>query len=339
MEEIPITRSAQGQRLDRFLKKYMPDASSGFLYKMLRKKNIKLNGGRAEGNVILKEGDRVQIYFSETTLAAMGVHKTKKTMPAAPDAALREQVRVLYGSRDILLLHKPAGMLTQRAKKEDDSLNDVLTDYCLARGCLTEADLKTFRPAAAHRLDRNTSGLVLCGITVAGLQTLSRLLKDRRLEKYYLALVKGEVKRDADLGGYLIKNERNNTVMVSETPEDGGQPARTRIHVLKAREEASLLKVELITGKSHQIRAHLAQLGHPILGDYKYGDRALNDRLKKECGLRSHLLHSFELLFPEFAAGKDPILGELSGRHFFDPAPEEFARVARKYKLPLQQEE
>lgn len=334
MREVRITKAQAGQRMDRFLSKYLPEASSGFLHKMLRKKNIKLNEKKAEGNEKLTDGDRIQIYFSEETLEKF-MGKGQKTMAehrelTGRQKALRKQVRLLFSSENVLVFHKPAGMLTQRADKKDDSLNDYLLDYCREKGYVDEQTLTSFRPSVANRLDRNTSGIVLCGITTAGLQTLSLLLKERKLEKNYLCLVEGRVEKNQKIRGYLKKNERDNRVILYRKPVEGAVPIETWYQVVSRSEQASLLKVRLITGKSHQIRAHLASIGYPIFGDRKYGRRSWNDRLQKEEELKYQMLHSYELKAPEGIALS---LKELEGLHIVDPLPADFAKVLCTFGL------
>ena len=330
MRELVITKREEGQRLDRFLCKYLPEAPSGFLHKMLRKKNVKLNDGKAAGNEKIKQGDRIQIYFSEETLDKFTGRNSKKEKTTRAltqkQKELRGQVKVLYATEDVLILHKPAGMLTQKAEKEDDSLNDYLIDYCLEKGILTEEGLTVFRPSVANRLDRNTSGIVLCGISMAGLQALGRLMKERNLEKYYLCLVHGRVEQDRKLKGWLLKDEKTNRVRLFSKPVEGAAPIETWYQVLEKREEVSLLKIRLITGKSHQIRAHLASVGHPILGDGKYASGKMNQEMKKE-GIRYQLLHSYELKVPDNVKG---LPEELSGLHITAPLPSEFLTIMKK---------
>lgn len=334
MREIRITKAQEGQRLDRFLGKYLPEASSGFLHKMLRKKNIKLNEKKAEGNEKLLDGDRIQIYFSEETLEkfAGNSHKKaeKKQELTREQKELRKQVRLLFASENVLIFHKPAGMLTQKAERTDDSLNDYLLDYCREKGYVDEQTLRSFRPSVANRLDRNTSGIVLCGITTAGLQALSALLKERKLEKNYLCLVKGKVERNQKIRGYLKKNEKDNLVTLYQKPVEGAVPIETWYQVLSSTRQASLLKVRLVTGKSHQIRAHLASAGYPLLGDGKYGNRSLNERLRKENGVKYQMLHSYELIVPENVSLP---LKELEGLHVIDPVSTDFANVLKKWNV------
>ncbi len=334
MKEIKITKQEEGQRLDRYLKKYLPEASSGFIHKMLRKKNITLNETKASGGEKLKEQDSIRIFFSEETLKKfMGNSgeraKEKKTKA---ESEYRSQIKVLYQDENVILLHKPAGLLTQKAEIGDDSLNDYLLDYCLEQNILTKEAVRTFRPAAVNRLDRNTSGIVLAGLTTRGLQELSELLKKRTLDKYYLCLVKGFMKGEKTLKGFLTKDREKNKVSFSREKKEGSVPILTKYSVLDANEEASLLKIELVTGKSHQIRAHLASQGHPVLGDYKYGDRNFNQRAKKACGIQTQMLHSYEVRFPEIKAG---VLSPLQGKTITAPPPREFEKAMRWLKLSL----
>ena len=320
MREIEISQREAGQRLDRFLAKYMPQASSGFLHKMLRKKNIKRNQARAEGSDKLEAGDRIQLYLSEETLDKFCSPALKTVSQGAEESRSggrqksgkdleRKEVRILYRDEDILAFHKPSGMLSQKADSHDDSLNDYLIDYCLDQGILTREDLRTFRPSVANRLDRNTSGIILCGISVRGLQKLSRLLKDRDMGKYYICLVKGEMEGEDRLAGYMNKDRKTNKVTYSRKKSAGAAEVVTEYRVLDHSREASLLEIHLITGKSHQIRSHLASIGHPLLGDYKYGDRSLNDTLKKKYGLCHQLLHCCRVCIPDGPVIHDPVPG------------------------------
>ena len=347
MKEIIITKREEGQRFDRFLGKYLPGASSGFLHKMLRKKNIKLNGKKAEGKEKLNAGDQIQIFFADETLEKFqssqkdksnfynaSKSKEKANVGREPERRrltkeeqeLRSQVRVLYSSEDILIFHKPAGMLSQRAKASDDSLNDYLMDYCIKNRIISREELAGFRPSIANRLDRNTSGIVLAGISIRGLQMLAAMLRERTLGKYYLCLVEGRVKEDACIAGYLTKEEKNNKVSLHKEKVDGASYIETEYKVLKSTDKASLLKIRLITGKSHQIRGHLASIGHPVFGDYKYGDREFNNQIKWKDGINYQLLHSYELVVPK---GE----GELSGLHIIDPVPKAFHQVQKRWDL------
>ena len=335
MKEISVSRVEEGQRLDRFLGKCLPAASSGFLHKMLRKKNIKLNGRRADGSELIQSGDQIQIYFSDDTFEKFSerpVHSFQKERAkantrtrklTAEQAALRKKVRILYKDDDIVVLHKPAGMLSQKSVPQDDSLNDYLLDLCREKEWLSEETMEHFRPSVANRLDRNTSGIVLCGISIKGLQFLSGILKKRDLHKYYLALVAGRVPGSCLIKGYLTKDEKRNKALFSKTPGEGSVPIETEYHVLAAGDEVTLLKIRLITGKSHQIRAHLAGEGYPILGDPKYGDREINRRMKKEWDITYQMLHAHEIDFKQ----------HYGGLVITDEIPDVFNRVLNHYGM------
>jgi len=339
MKEITITKIQEGQRLDRFLGKCLPGASRGFLYKMLRKKNIKLNETKADGSEKLSAGDRIQIYFSDETYAGFAGSAAEppkdreggrrrssagRYRGSSTEAdRLRGEVSILHRDEDILILHKPAGMLTQKSAAGDDSLNDYLLDLCRREKWLDEEALTYFHPSVANRLDRNTSGIVLCGISMKGLQQLSSALRDRSLEKYYLALVAGKVVRPGSVRGYLIKDREKNKVLFSPYPMEGGAPVETEYEPVSSGAEASLLKVRLITGKSHQIRVHLASEGFPILGDSKYGDLRINRKLRKDLGITCQLLHSYEIDFGS----------HFKGMVIRDPMPESFVRTMEYFGL------
>lgn len=334
MREITVTRAEEGQRFDRYLIRYMPGITSGFLHKMLRKKNIKLNGGRASGSEKLQEGDRIQIYFSDETLEKFtGQEERTARRLSAEQKKLRREVRLLYATDDVLFFHKPAGMLTQKARQEDDSLNDYLLDYCREHGMAGTEEKSVFRPSVANRLDRNTSGIVLCGTTTAGLQMLSRLLRERSLEKYYLCIVRGQVHGSRKVKGWLVKDERRNTVTLRRTFMEGADPVETWYEALAVSAEATLFKVRLITGKSHQIRAHLASEGHPVLGDYKYGNRQDNDRLKRATGICYQMLHSSELQIPGQA---ESVPESMRGLRITDPPPEPFIQAMEYFGLTME---
>ena len=220
MVELIIREKEAGQRLDKYLHKYLKEAGTGFLYKMLRKKNITLNGKKATGNEILNCGDAVKLFLADETILKFGgilagcqgnedgwgKNEYKKAYEQFKD------LNIVYENHHILVVDKPSGILTQKAAPEDVSLNEWLIGYLLDKGALTEEELHTFKPSVCNRLDRNTSGMVICGKTLAGSQKMGELLKDRSLHKYYQLYVKGNVRTGARIEGYLKKDERTNTV-------------------------------------------------------------------------------------------------------------------------------
>ena len=203
---------------------------------------------------------------------------------------------------------------------------EYLTGYLLEEGAVTEASLHTFRPSVCNRLDRNTSGIVAAGKTLAGLQELSGLFHDRSLHKFYRCLVKGVIKNEKYIKGYLHKDEKCNKVTVQEKETPGALPIETRYRPLGDNGSVTLLEVELITGRTHQIRAHLSGTCHPLVGDYKYGSRAFNEEYRKKYGLKSQLLHAYRLEIPEIPGR----LSYLSGREFTAPLPRQFQNILKE---------
>lgn len=354
MQSVTIGTNQAGQRLDKFLHKYLPLAGSGFLYKMLRKKNITLNGKKAEGREILQVGDEVRTFFSEETFAKFS-GRTGQTGGNSPGEGLSGHpahsidslkagaamhmageyraayerlrgVKVLYEDRDCLILDKPSGVLTQKAAADDLSLNEWMIGFLLERDPALGEELATFRPSVCNRLDRNTSGIVLCGKSLAGLQFLNSCLKERRIRKFYRTICLGEIGEAASVEGYLVKDPSGNRVAVAREMPPGGDssPIRTSYRPIASAHGYTLLEVELITGKSHQIRAHLASLGHPLAGDAKYGIEAANRALRAKYGLTHQLLHAWRVTFPREAFG--PGL-ELSGRSVTAPVPAQFRKL------------
>ncbi|MFR8015385.1 MAG: RluA family pseudouridine synthase [Pilosibacter sp.] len=326
MREIVIEKNEAGQRLDKFLAKYMNEASKSFFYKMMRKKNITLNGKKCEGNEKLAEGDVVKLFLAEDTIekfSSVQVQEVKKV-----------DLDILYEDDEIILVNKPAGMLSQKAKETDESLVEYLIDYLLGSGKLTESGLRAFRPSVCNRLDRNTSGIVAAGKSLAGLQMLSGVFKDRSIHKYYQCLVSGEIRDVKTVDGWLLKDEKKNQVRILTDVEakrfegKGGDEEpkriRTKYEPIATDGRFTLLRVTLLTGRSHQIRAHLASLGHPIVGDFKYGGVSKVNPSGRT--VKYQLLHSYRLEFPKLA---EPFV-YLSGRVFEAPLPGYFGSVLKE---------
>ena len=361
MQSVQIGKNQAGQRLDKFLHKYLPNAGKSFLYKMLRKKNITLNGKKAEGSEILMVGDEVRVFFSEETFAkfsggsfagacldaaAMEDGRLKggeRTGKGAETADLAEEcltayerlrgISVVYEDADCLILDKPAGILTQKAEKADLSLNEWMIGYLLVRNPAFRKELSTFHPSVCNRLDRNTSGIVLCGKSLAGSQYLSQCIRERKVHKFYMAICAGEFLKEQRVDGYLVKDLVNNVVKVTKIPSGGESEEKSlRISTVYRPVEAvagyTQLEVELITGKTHQIRGQLASMGFPLVGDRKYGSASENSKLRRKYGLEYHLLHAGRVVFETDAYG---IPGQtLPGKRFCAPCPETFIRIGRE---------
>lgn len=334
MQKIQVTRQEAGQRLDKFLGKYMCQAPKSFLYKMLRKKNITLNGKKAAGMEKIAEGDEIMLFLSEETIEKFGgrkkekgeIHQTMLNHDFQKNFMIKEKLDldIVYEDDEILVLNKPMGMLSQKANKGDVSLVEYVTDHVMTKQQQLET---TFRPGICNRLDRNTTGLVVAGKTIFSLQYLNQLFRERALRKYYLCLVKGRVTQRADIDGYLKKDEKHNRVTITDDARQGAARIVTAYEPLETvkwkEQDFTLLKVHLITGKSHQIRAHLKSIGHPIVGDTKYGEKSLYHLFKKEFGVRYQLLHAWKLCLecPVYLPEK------YHGMTFTAPLPENFCEV------------
>ena len=311
MREFIIGPNEAGQRLDKDLKKILPNASSGFLYKMLRKKNITCNKAKMTGREQVKKGDKIQVFFSEETLQKfMQDPEVLKVEYELLKGLPMKGIQVVYEDEDILVANKPYNMLSQKAKENDFSANEYLLGYLIRSGSLEREDFTSFRPSVCNRLDRNTTGLLLMGKSLKGSQMLSQALKDRTIRKFYRTLVVGEVKERAHLSGYLRKDERTNKVEIlnsdvetsPDNPHEGEQSAsyiETAYEPVAYRDGVTELEIHLITGRTHQIRAHLASIGHPIIGDMKYGDEKVNHDYYEAYHVTHQLLHAFRLEFPD----------------------------------------
>lgn len=294
MKELIIGKNEAGQRFDKYLAKLLPNAPNSFIYKMLRKKNITLNGKKALGNEMLSLSDTVRLFFSDETYA-----KFSGVIPASAAAAKTFDFAssVIYEDEDILIVNKPSGILSQPERSGGESLVSDLTEYLLTSGKITQEELRTFHPAPVNRLDRNTSGLVLCGKSLRGSQFLSGIIKSRDVKKHYLTVTCGEIE-DGVYEAYLKKDTSLNKVSIRRNNAQGFLRIATGVHVLSRAGKYALCDIDLLTGRTHQIRSHLAWLGAPVIGDVKYGDRELAAILRKETGLKHQFLHAERIIFP-----------------------------------------
>ena len=317
MKQIIVKEGDSGQRLDKYLGKYLQEAPKSFLYKMMRKKNITLNGKKAQGNEILKAEDEIRLFLAPETIEKFQGEEKK---------GVYRKLDIPYEDDQVLFVNKPAGMLSQKASREDISLVEYIAGYLQNKEGAEKDMSGGFRPGVCNRLDRNTSGLVAAGKTVRGLQALSECFKNRSMHKYYLALVKGRVKKPAHICGFLKKDEKKNKVEIWDREVPGSLYIETRYKPLEISGKGdTLLEVELITGRSHQIRSHLASIGHPLIGDRKYGEHKYNSRFEREYAVKNQLLHAWKLVFPK----EEGVLEGLSERIVTAELPEIFQKVLR----------
>ncbi len=331
MKEFRIKKNEAEQRFDKYLAKLLPGAPKSFLYRMLRKKNIVLNGGKAHGQEIVREGDLVRLFLADETFDKFSKRPDAETPPSRENERLPDSARSLfdppvYADEDILLINKPRGILSQKAGAEDVSLNELLCRWWLESGIGTEEDLRTFHPAVMNRLDRNTTGIVLCGLSLPGEQFLAEILRDRSAKKVYRTVVFG-CPEDGIYTAWHMAAGKDGLVRISDRPSEGAVRIRTGVRTIASRGGMSLLEIDLLTGKKHQIRAHLAHLGFPVAGDEKYGSHDRNRELRKRFGLRSQLLHAYEFSFPGQTGTR---FAHLSGRTFTAPLPEYFDRILKE---------
>lgn len=312
---LNIAKSDAGQRLDKYLKRQLRDAQNGFLYKMLRKKNIVLNGKKATGSELVCENDEVTLFLSDETYAKFGgvpkaSGKTAVDVTPYQEAYFKlKGMEIVFENDDVLVVNKPAGILSQKADAADLSANEWLIGYLLKAGFLSRESLQTFKPSVCNRLDRNTSGLLVCGKTLAGSRYLSSIVKDKSLQKYYYTLAAGQVSLDTRICGWLCKNAKTNKVTIYENEADIPNPLKKNAAYIDTAFRSietihtkigsiTLLEVRLFTGKTHQIRAQLSAMGYPIIGDRKYGSNRVNDAFY-DMGVRNQLLHAYRLVFPK----------------------------------------
>lgn len=300
MKEFIIQKNEENQRFDKYLKKLLPNATTSFLYKMMRKKNIVINKKKVEGNEKLKAGDVVSIFLSDETFDKFHVNleELKKEYEHLKSLSLKG-LKVVYEDVDMIVADKPYNMLSQKASEKDLSANEYLLGYMINKGDLSFEEFQTFKPSVVNRLDRNTTGLLLFGKTLNGLQQLGEGIRERTIEKYYRAVVAGELKEDLELKGYLLKDEKTNKVSFHKEQVEGSDYIETGVKPVKRENGLTLVEIHLVTGKTHQIRLHLSSIGHPILGDMKYGDERKNKKYYESHKVNHQLLHAYRLEFPD----------------------------------------
>ncbi len=300
MKEIEVNEVAYGQTLVRYLNHLLPNAGSGFLYKMLRKKNITLNGKKASGKEVLQRSDVIRIFFSDETF--------EKFSGAMTDIKEYDfDLNILYEDDDILAVDKPVGILSQKDSGDVVSMNEYILSYLKRSGALSPDHAMTFKPSVANRLDRNTGGILLAGKTYRGQEMLSRWLRDKDIKKYYYCLCEGRIDKDLVLKGFLKKDHKDNIASVTVDEVPGSKYIETHTHTVACSDRLSLLRVSLLTGRSHQIRAHLKSIGHPLIGDPKYADAKSNEYYRTHYGIKYQLLHSAEIVLPGIGSIVSPL--------------------------------
>lgn len=288
MKEIVINKNDANQRLDKFLSKYMVNLPQAMLYKGIRKNCVKVNGKHVKnGAFILSESDILSLYFKDEFFPGSEERE--------PFMSIKPNISVIYEDENIILLNKKAGVNVHADDSGDtNTLIEHLKAYLYRKGEYNPFEEHSFVPSLCNRIDRNTSGIVIAAKNAEALRIMNRKIKDRELKKFYLLIASGIFSRKSGrLSGYLFKDEKKKTVYVYNVPKKGAKTIITDYRVLAEKDGNSLVEAELITGRTHQIRAHFASIGHPLLGDGKYGSNKIN----RGSGFSHQALCSYKLKF------------------------------------------
>ena len=309
MKEFTINTNDSGQRIDKFLSKAMPELPKSMMYRLFRRKDIKLNGKRCEISAILSEGDTVRVYVKDDVSAV----KTKDmTFKQASD-----ELRIVYEDDNILVVFKPIGVDSHsNSTSSADTLIDRVKKYLWKKGEFIPEEERTFAPALCSRLDRNTAGLITAAKNAAALREINSAIQSGALHKIYRCVtVSAPPERESAATAYHRKDDDRNIVRISDTPAEGFREIRTGWRTVAEKNGLYLLEVTLYTGRTHQIRAHLAHLGAPLLGDGKYGDIRANKRY----GVFRQQLCAYAL---EFSLPESSSLAYLNSKRITAPPPD-----------------
>lgn len=308
MKEIKITSSQENQTIFKFVKKYLSNAPLSFIEKLFRIKDVKVNGKRVDKSFVLSCDDVVRIYVTDSQLDEFNKLSDINITKSFPN--------VIYEDENILICNKPSGILVHKGNDEKEiTLSDMVLNYLSSKGEFDLSKSEGFIPSLAHRIDRNTSGLVVFGKNIKSLQALEGLFKERdNISKYYLALVNGKIVKGGIIDKPLYKDENKGIVSIRSI-SNGGKTAITKYEVEENFDKYTLVSVELLTGRTHQIRVHFASINHPLLGDSKYGDFNENKEFKKKYRYENQFLHAHIIKFGKL----EGILSYLSNKEFVAP--------------------
>ena len=315
--QVHIVNEAEGgQTLEKYVKKILATAPLSFIYKLFRKKDVKVNGHWQDKKYIISEGEEVSIYITDSQLEEF---KRQVEFKELEDISSW----IIYEDNNILLINKPRGVLVQKDESDSNALDEMVISYLVNKGEYNPSRDLAFTPAPAHRIDRNTAGIVIFGKNIATLRSLSQVMQDKdKVSKTYLTLVKGNIDKRIVIDKPLLKNTKTGLVSVS----NDGKEAKTIVNPIKECGDFSLVAATLLTGRTHQIRVHLSSVDHPIIGDNKYGDYSLNKEIEKKYGFSNQFLVAYKLDFVKL----DEPLKYLSGKSFKIDLPSEMNDLLSK---------
>ena len=323
MKDFLIDKNVDGLTLEKYVKKMLPNAPLSFIYKVFRQRDVRINGIRKDRKEIVHEGDKVSIYISDQYFDEF---TSKKEIEKRDDISSL----IIFEDDNILLINKPRGMLVQKAEASDVSLNEKVLSYLYLKGEYDPND-NSSTPGPAHRLDRNTSGIVVFGKNSAVLRELNELLQRKSVvEKHYVTLVKGKVNKDGEVDAPIYKLTNKSQAFVDY---EKGKEAKTLYRVISSNENYSLLDINLLTGRTHQIRVHMAYIDHPVIGDNKYGDFSLNKKIEQEYKFTNQFLEAYKLVFKKV----DGPLSYLSNKTFKIDLDDEFKNLLVSLNLKVPQ--
>lgn len=304
MRKIIVKANEKGQRIDKYIRKYLNNAPLSYIYKLFRKKDIKVNNKRVDINYIVCENDEISIYASEDTLNEFNVKNTIVTS--------NNTIDIIYEDENILVINKDPGILVHEGEEntKTNTLNNDILNYLKNKGEYNEEDI--FTPSCVHRLDRNTSGVIIAAKNLLASKELLELFKNKEnLTKEYIALVSGKTNTDGTIDAPLLKNEKDKYVKVDKN----GLTAITKYKRLTFNDKYSLLKVNILTGRTHQIRVHMSYIDHHLINDDKYGNFSVNKEFNAIYKYKYQFLHSYMITFSNI---KGP-LSYLSNKTFKAP--------------------
>ena len=315
MKTYVVKSSEAGMSLEKYIKKILNMAPLSFIYHLFRKKDIKVNGHWEKEKFIVSENDEVSIYVNDEQ-----INEFIQIKCSAPKDELSPYI--IYQDNNVLLINKPRGILVQKESANSKALDIMVISYLTYKKEYSSKEELAFVPGPAHRIDRNTSGLVIFGKNHNSLQYLFSLLKNHELiEKKYIALVYGIINEDGIINAPL-KKENDNKVVVASI-KNGGKSSITKYHVLKRFKDTTLLELTLLTGRTHQIRVHMQYINHPLIGDNKYGNFDINHEFLKKYNFKNQFLHAYKITFK----GLDKPLENLSNKTFEAPMPLEYKNL------------